>query len=553
MSKGISGFLRIHPMIYVIAAAALISIGVTGSKVYAWYVDSIQNRDNLITTSAKSAVLLSTDMPLSNAKPYPDTVADLLIDGNGLVSISDNDDTSRKFLELNGENSISGVVPGFKFTRPIIVTNETNSDISYSVEFICTDVNDTPLSGSMYLNYTQLGNDIDNTELTEDSGLSIPRSSLTENIAINSVRIGDPTMIKLPAEKSHIYMIELGLLSTAGNASKGAGMWLDIMLFSTQNDNTVHSVYDQASLKKAIHDNAIGDTIMLIKDITVDTQIISDNVFNLDLNGFTLNIKEQGELIVNFPDELASMEIGSDMGGSIVAASQDAIKLNGIENKSSLVWHTGVAHFDSIVFSRNVHIINTHSQEDSGGSSSRPVVSDITSSDTSSDTSDISSDKGESSSDTSSDTSDASSDKGEASSDTSSEEVSSGDDERYQDFSSIMEKSYSRDETGTLSNPYTINSIEQFKCFIYDDSADLTKWYRITADISYIKGIPYELITKKKTRVIINDNAVISNLKIKKSSSEDVEVSNPLKGCTIFSEDGVTVSGDMYISEISYY
>ncbi len=488
---------------------------VTTAFSMAWYTGVTTNKNNRMTTGTVSVKLLTTNRPIqvvspdgseTTAPPFPKTTGELFLNDNKLIVLDDNENATRKFFEMNGSGEISGVTPNFRLQRPLIISNESESPVNYSIDFLCREVEKQGLGSCTYFNYTKIGEDIPNEELMDENQTQLSPHKTVENLAMNISRIGDSAPVPLAAYSSHIYIIDMGILPTAGNVSQGAGIELDIILATSQGVNAVHSINDQASFEKAIVNNKGGETFLLTKSVSINKALRSNNIFNLDLNGNTLTFEEDGMLEVFYPITQASMDIGSDKGGKIINAN--TMIFIGYQNKSALNWYTDITGIEQPAVCTNVlvrqRIVENGSV--SSGAESKP----------------------------------------------SSEPTSSIDDylPDYKDYEKITIASGYESGDGSKAEPYQISTIEQFKYFIEDETVSKAIWYQLTNDIANIKNVPEKLIDKE-ARLILLNNAKIMNLDI--TFKENPTNPNLLLSKLVLNEvTGTRIPNEQRIKNITY-
>lgn len=180
---------------------------------------------------------------------------------------------------------------------------------------------------------------------------------------------GDPGELKIAPHSCHIYMVDMGITFTAGNTYQNSDLTIDILLRTgAQGGDTIHYVNTETELADAIKTitgttpNAghSGDSIILTNDITVKTDltdydttatpVVKPGIFNLVLNGYTLNFEgDKAALMVQFPDVVAgettlqTMDVGSPEGGRILGADKIQIKGNGTKNACVVNWYSDIA------------------------------------------------------------------------------------------------------------------------------------------------------------------------------------------------------------------
>lgn len=484
----------------------------------AWYTGVTTNKNNRMTTGMVSAKLLTTNRPVqvvstdgsvtTPPKP-PQTTGELFLNDNSLIILDDDGNGARKFFEMNGKNEIVGVSPNFRMQRPLIVTNESDAPINYSIDFICREVKKQGLGSSTFFNYTKLGDDIPNENLVSGDKTEIKPQTMVENLALNISKIGEGTPINLGANSSHIYIIDMGVLPTAGSATQGAGIEMDIILATSQGVNTVHSISDQATFEKAIVNNKGGETFMLTKSVTINKQLRSNNVFNLDLNGYTLAFDVNGMLDVFYPITQASMDIGSEKGGNIVNAN--SITFVGHQNKSALNWYTDITGVQQPTVCTNVLVRQRTVEHGNSSNTSSQTQSQPSS------------------------------------------ELTSSTDEylpEYKDYETITIAQGYESGNGTRINPYVISTIEQFKYFIEDDSVLKNNWYQLTQELGNIKNAPDKLMDKQANITLVN-NARIKNIDV----VFQVKPQNPnltLSKLALYEMSGTRLKNEDYINNITY-
>ncbi len=496
-------FLRI----VLIAFTVLGFLTVFSTVTFAWFTGVTINRSNKITTSKVALKLMTTDNPLNYSETtinsvnlsHPKTTGELFTNGNTLISLDDNENGNRKFFEYNGKNSIEDVQSNFRQLRPLIVMNDSTSTVNYTIDFISKETCSNGLGSAFFFNYTKVSEDIPNQSLTTGDTSKLTEGETVTNLGTNITKIGLKSPIALGAKSSHIYMVNLGILQTASTSYQSAQLEVDIILAANQGGDTVHSIKDLDTFKKAIVENKGGDSFVLTNDVTINEALISNNVFNLNLNGYTLKFEVDGVLQVIYPITPATMDIGSDNGGKVEGAS--SILFTGKKNKSVLNWYSDITGLDSPVASTDV-IINVKKMENS--SSSNP---------------------------TSSETNDQFPD--------------------YLDYNSIViADTYASGNGADGRNPFLIETIEQFKKFVEDDTTTSSTWIMINTDIWNIKNVPKKLI-EKSANLIFSNGISIQNIDIL-SDIPATNPPNPFCNSILFNANGVNVNYITYINNISY-
>lgn len=473
---------------------------------FAWYTGVVTSKENRLTTDNVNVRLLTTNSPIKiispdgsqiNSPEHPKYISDIFLNNNNLIFLNDESNKDRKFFEIDGKTGIEGAKPNFKFQRPIIVTNDSEFSVSYTIDFVCREIQKEGLSSSIFFNYTKLGDDIPNECLVSGDKTELKPQFTVENIAYKIKKIGEEYPFSLKPHSSHIYIVDMGILPSAGNSSIGCGIELDIVLASSQGANKVHTISNQESLEKAIVNNMGGETFMLTNPLTIDKKLCSNNVFNLDLNGYTLTFEKNSSLEIFYPITQASIDIGSDKGGSIINAN--SLLFHGHKNKSVLNWYTDITNLEKPAICNDVLVRTKKIEKTTSSETSEP-----------------------------------------------SNEDNDSDYINYDEISSYC----SIEGRGTQSEPFIINSNESFKCFVEQENSSETSWYKLTTDIGYIKNIPQKLLTKQ-ANIIFNENVKIHNLNIildKEPSDQKIS----LNRIRVFNIRGSIEKNSKYIKDLKY-
>lgn len=506
---------------------------------YAWFTFHSDSKGNIIKTSNSRLKLIATDMaiecnPDENGKTtfpnLPEKLGEIISNGNGLVSIegdSDENFAKRKFFEHNGESKILNVLPNFKQQRVLIVANETDSPMSYVLNFNTRAI-DNDLSTAFSFDYTKIKGDIPNQEINENSSLKVELETPVENIGSCIKAIGGDAPIEIQPNSSHIFNINTGIIPTAGSSYENAGMELDIVLSAIQKENSNLGGFKTAETAKKFEDILTnlngGELVMLINDITISKPIITNNVFNLDLNGHTLNIENNGSITVNYPSNHATMDVGSNTGGHIVNAQK--MKFIGCQNLSVLNWYVDIAN-KKMPDCENV-LIATKKMTTENSSQNQT-------------------DKPNSSSDSSSENIPQTSSKPiENSSSNVSEPINSGDYSDYVDFNDIEIADSYITVPGVQGNYVT--NISQFKKFCLDKTTDT---FVLDCDISKIKNIP-ETVISKRNKLVFTENTKIVDMVIIDRENKG-KPNNPFVRCQFYNWEMTKLTDPFaFISGINY-
>lgn len=373
-----------------------------------------QNKNNKITTANMSMDLLTTDKPInilpnSNGEslpaPLPQTIADLFANGNTLISIDDGNSENRKFFEYQGKSEITDIQPGFRQQRPLIVQNKSNVEIEYTIEFITREILNPGLSKVFFFHYVKVGDDIANDSIVPDNQTLLTPGILVENIGSPIQKIGHNRPVRIQPNATHIYIVDMGILSTAGNAVQGAGMYFDIVLNSVCVGKGKDSISEQSSAPS----NTVSDS----------------------------------------PTPQPSSSASSDITSSLPPASSD-----------------------------NDPFYN------------------------------------------------------------------------YIDYNLLHNETAYGGGNGTVSNPYLINNLSQFKHFIEDTTTTKNTWVKINISIARIKNIPSTVLTKK-AKIIIGEAVYITYLDIN-ANPPSVNPLNPFQLCDFFVFGSATTEYYLFFNEISY-
>lgn len=490
-------------------------IAVTTVFTLAWYTGLTESRTNRLTTGSyalkmqttnRVIEIISPDGSPTQAPSLPQNTSEIFSEGNPLILLDDEANGQRKFFELNGENQIEGVSPNFRMRRPLIITNYSETAVSYTVDFIVKEIEKSGLSGACFINYTRLGDDISNEDLQAGANISLSAQSTVENLACAIKQIGSDGAISIAANSSHIYIIDVGILHTAGNAVKGAGLELDILLSTTQGGDVIRSIHDANGLKQALADNMGGETFLLTNDIIITETLTSNQVFNLDLNGYTLTFEENGMLEVFYPLSLATMDIGSDKGGTIIGS--EAMLFHGQKGKSVLNWYSDITnriapsiYENTILYLYTVDENQAISRPSTSSSdmSSEPVSSEVTSSE-------------------------------EGSLPTSSTAEPY---ESYANYNAIL-SSAELSGDGSMRNPYIIETIADFKYLI--EQARPQSYYKLVGRIEKVKEIPPKILTLQCILIFEEDGGFF-NLQINGTPTVENAVS-PFEAASHYSSNG---------------
>ncbi|MEG2429102.1 MAG: hypothetical protein RSA99_01835, partial [Oscillospiraceae bacterium] len=366
---------------------------------YAWFTYHSDNKGNIIKTSNPKLSLIATDLAIdcppdkngvTKFPEIPNTLGEIISNGDGMISIENNEKTNkskRKFLEYQGESKILNVLPNFKQQRTLIVANETDTPMSYMLNFNTKAIN-KDLSTAFLFDYAKVQGDIPISEINENSQYRVEMERTVENIGSCIEPIGKNRPVKIPANTAHAYNVNSGIISTAGSAYADAGMEMDIVLSAVQmdniNENRLITVGTGEKMESALTDLNGGELLLLSDDITITKPVIANNVFNLDLNGHTLNIEKGGSITVQYPSNHATMDVGSNLGGHIINAER--MKFVGCENLSVLNWYVDIANkkmpdcINVLIATKKVD------SESSAQSSTNSVVSSSNSGDVASET-----------------------------------------------------------------------------------------------------------------------------------------------------------------------
>lgn len=490
-------------------------IAVSAAFTFAWFTGYTTNANNRISAASSTLRLITTDLPLKTDTSFPQTVNDLFIDGNSLISLDDAENNDRKFFEYNGEGVIENVQPDFKLRRPLIIANESASDVTYTVDFISRKLGDKDLRSAFYLNYSKSNQDVFNADLIIGDTTSLTYDTAVQNLGTDIKTIGSNTPIKIPANSAHIYIVDFGILHTAGSSYIGAGMELDIILTTVQDGNSTRTIKDISSFKNALATNKGGETLLLVNDIIVNEALVTNHAFNLDLNGNNLVFEDNGMLQVIYPERPATIDIGSKRGGFITNAL--SISFIGYENMSTLNWYSDLTDADTPTTENvNVNIVVADTI--------RPEPPSSTNSSVPSSSSPTPSSKPE-------------------------PPVSIPDD-KYKDYTSIIAADFYADGNGKSNNPYVIESLEQFKLMIEDSSTSKNTFFKINTNIKNVKNISSK-IKERSMNLIFADGVTIENIHIS-SSAPTTNSGNPFQKAIIFNEDGYTADYATYIFNVTY-
>lgn len=503
VKQSITKISNLNPRIILSVITIIVILAVLATGSLAGFSGVVMNNNNKITTANVSLSLMTMDKPVdvtalnlksSDILPLPKTTDELFGNNNTLISLNDDENTARKFFEYDGKKTIENVQPKFRLLRPLIIQNTSNSNVNYTVEFLTKEISNPGLSTAFFFNYTKVGGDIPNQAMVMGEQNELPAGETVNNLGVDIKKIGDTAPIVIKANSTHIYMVDMGIAQTAGNSYQDAGLMLDIVLASSVDSNITRAISDQASFKNAVMQNTGGDTLTLTKSVTIDSAIISNNAFNLDLNGNTLQIIGDGSLTINFPNAPSTMDFGSNKGGRVVGA--DTIKFVGIEGKSVLNWYTDITGCDMPKNSVGV-IIN-------------PKTMDIPTDNTGG-------------------------------------ETSSSPTAEYIDFNKIVTaQSYADGDGKTMKTAFVVETPEQFKRFVEDKNAI---WFTFNKKIANITNVPIEVVGKT-TRVSFSDGSGFECINLVGQS--EYATPNFLAKSSIYYNQKILVDASAWFSEISY-
>jgi len=481
----------------------IVILAVLATSSLAGFSGVVMNNNNKITTANVSLSLMTMDKPVdvsalnlkaSEILPLPKTSDELFGNSNTLISLNDDENTARKFFEYDGKKSIEGVQPKFRLLRPLIIQNTSNSDVNYTVEFITKEIANPGLSTAFFFNYTKVGGDIPNQAMVMGEQNPLPAGETVNNLGVDIKKIGVNAPVVIKANSTHIYMVDMGIAQTAGNSYQGAGLMLDIVLASSVDSNIARAISDQDTFKNAIMQNTGSDTLTLTKNVIIDSTIVSNNAFNLDLNGNTLQFASGGSLTINFPNAPSTMDFGSNKGGRVIGAN--AINFVGVEGKSVLNWYTDITGCDMPTNSVGV-IINPKTMD---------IPNDNTGGDTSSNT--------------------------------------TGD---YIDYNKIITAlSYAGGDGKSMKTPFVVETPEQFKRFVEDKNAI---FFTVSKKISNINNVPSDVMTKT-TRVSFSDGSGFERINL--VGQFEHTTPNFLSKSSIYYNGKILVDASAWFSEISY-
>ncbi|WMJ23738.1 hypothetical protein RBG61_03490 [Paludicola sp. MB14-C6] len=287
---------------------------------FAGFSGTVANKNNKIVTANVAMKLMTTNKPVnilpnssgeSKAAPLPTTIAEIFSNGNSLISIDEEDKTNRKFFEYNGKSEIADIQPGFRQQRPLIVQNNSNADIDYTVEFITREIENKGLSNVFFFDYTKVGGDIPNASFHQsDTTLLKPQTSV-QNIGSAIQKIGKEKPIRIKAHTTNIYVVDMGIQSTAGNAVQGAGMLLDIILLS----NYVDTPESYPSNKESTTTSVVSNT---------------PSESSKDDTSSSTSSSSQTDPFASYMD-YNTIEESSDYGGGTGATASNAYKIETIQ------------------------------------------------------------------------------------------------------------------------------------------------------------------------------------------------------------------------------
>lgn len=531
----------------------------------AFFSGDMVNKGNKITTGSQSLRLFATDIPITVisedgsptvAPKFPEYVSDLYRDGNSIISLDTYDNNyKRKFLEFGGVSGIQGVGANFRQQRALIVSNESDEKLTYSLAFKTQKLGENDLSSAFYFNYTRVGENIENVDFHNKSGVKLSPAKTIDNLGVSIKTIGEQKPVQILPRCTHVYIVDMGVLYSAGNSYLNAGLQLDIVLTMSQGSVGTYAINDMNSFIAAIGENEGSATFVLEKDVIISKPLKSTEVFNLNLNGFTLDFVEKGALEVKFPNRQAAMDFGSMDGGQIHGA--EAVSFVGVNGKSVLNWYpdiTGLekpSKFENVIVS-NIVIpnyappsskppdnSNTNSSSNgnsSSTSSSKPVDGSSDMESSSNNSSDESSDN---SSDESSDTS------SDNSSDTSSLPGVAG----YTDFNNIDVSNSYADGDGSREAPFVISTLEEFKKFIFEPPTEERIFFHLAFTVSHLKNLPEDVL-EKEAALQVDFGCKLEYLDFDAPIPRS-EPSNPFKGFVFF-QSGFQSDYFNHVSNITY-
>lgn len=534
----------------------------------ALFSGNLLNKGNKITTGSQSLRLLATDMAITviseDGKPtvapkFPEYVADLYRDGNAIISLDAYDNKyNRKFLEFGGEGGIQGVGANFRQQRALIVSNESNEKLTYALSFKTQKLGENDLSSAFYFNYTRVGGDIENVDFHDESGVKLKAEKTIDNLGVSIKTIGEEKPVQIPPNTTHVYIVDMGVLYSAGNSYLNAGLQLDIMLTMSQGGDGTFEIRDMDSFKTAIKANKGSTTFVLSEDVEVSEPLKSTEVFNLNLNGHTLDFVGDGALEIKFPNRQATMDFGSMDGGKVNGAK--AVTFVGISGKSALNWYPDITGIEKPSKFENV-IIGNVTIPNYTPPSSEPIVESSSNNSTPSskpedNSSDISSSSSSSSDETSSSSSSSSSDETSSTDDNSSNTSSNNSSNTssvpgvagYADFNKIIAPDNYSFGSGSRAEPFVLGTLGEFKKFILETQTEET-FYLLTFTISHLKNLP-EISFEKQGILQVEFGCRLEYLDFD-APVPDYEPSNPFKNL-MFSQSGFESDYSNHVSNISY-
>jgi len=217
------------------------------SATFAWFSDVASNKGNVIASGNLAISVIGYD-------------------ANGDPTVNFKDEHDPVINESNWE-------PGLANTKFVKIENIGNLGLKYNLTFVTYDQG---LQEALWYKIT---------EATTLPGGSVPTFEERKQMGLISSDIQDGDLT--PGE-SIIYRIDYGMNESAGNTYMDKGFSADIIVTATQTNGDAKVV--KAYTVHDIETAAQNDTVVLMKDITLDKNLAINTNINLDTNGYEFNL-----------------------------------------------------------------------------------------------------------------------------------------------------------------------------------------------------------------------------------------------------------------------